>query len=205
MTHFATADDLNDDGFFEQQLAAFTSWARDGSRPSSRSCFVHAANSAATLREPRAQFDMVRCGIAVYGMDPFGEDPAARGLEPALELSSYVAEVKPCAAGRERGLRTAVRRRARHLPRGAADRLRRRLAARALEQRRGADRRAPPPAGGHGQHGQHHRRPRRRIRARERLRGERGDPDRRAGQRADHRRGGGRGAWTRSTTRSPAR
>ena len=52
---------------------------------------------------------MVRCGIAIYGMDPFGGDPAARGLEPALELSSYVAEVKPCAAGRERRLRARVR------------------------------------------------------------------------------------------------
>ena len=37
---------------------------------------------------------MVRCGIAVYGLDPFGEDPAERGLEPALSLSSYVAAVK---------------------------------------------------------------------------------------------------------------
>jgi alanine racemase len=46
---------------------------------------------------------MVRCGIAVYGMDPFGKDPAVRGLEPALELSSYVAEVKLCPAGESTG------------------------------------------------------------------------------------------------------
>jgi alanine racemase len=45
----------------------------------------------------------VRCGIAVYGMDPFGEDPAAWRLEPALELSSYVAEVKRCSAGESAG------------------------------------------------------------------------------------------------------
>ena len=38
---------------------------------------MHAANSAAMLRDADAQFDMVRCGIAVYGMDPFGADPAA--------------------------------------------------------------------------------------------------------------------------------
>ena len=38
---------------------------------------VHAANSAAVLREPRAHFDMARCGIAVYGLDPFNEDPFA--------------------------------------------------------------------------------------------------------------------------------
>jgi alanine racemase len=37
---------------------------------------------------------MVRCGIAIYGLDPFHEDPAARRLEPALELRSYVADVK---------------------------------------------------------------------------------------------------------------
>ena len=46
---------------------------------------------------------MVRCGVAIYGMDPQGEDPLARGLEPALELRSYVAEVKPCAVGQSAG------------------------------------------------------------------------------------------------------
>ena len=51
MTHFATADDLEDDGFFDQQLSAFTRWARDdpGEPPG---LLVHAANSAAMLREP---------------------------------------------------------------------------------------------------------------------------------------------------------
>ena len=37
---------------------------------------------------------MVRCGVAIYGLDPFGADPAEQGLEPALELRSYVADVK---------------------------------------------------------------------------------------------------------------
>jgi len=102
MTHFATADDLDDGGFFEQQLAAFAGWA-ERARAEQPGLLLHAANSAATLRDPAAQFDMVRCGIAVYGMDPFGQDPAARDLEPALELSSYLAEVKPCAAGESAG------------------------------------------------------------------------------------------------------
>jgi alanine racemase len=64
---------------------------------------VHAANSAATVRDAGAHFDLVRCGIAVYGMDPFHEDPAGRELDPALELHSYVAELKPCAAGESVG------------------------------------------------------------------------------------------------------
>lgn len=102
MTHFATADDLNDDGFFVAQLAVFADWARE-IKADHPEIVVHAANSAAVLRDARAHFDMVRCGIAVYGMDPFGEDPAARTLEPALELSSYVAEVKRCAQGESAG------------------------------------------------------------------------------------------------------
>jgi alanine racemase len=102
MTHFATADELKDDGFFARQLADFTRWARP-IKEQHPEVVVHAANSAATMREPEAQFDMVRCGIAIYGMDPFGRDPAARALEPALELCSYVAEAKLCRAGESAG------------------------------------------------------------------------------------------------------
>ena len=46
---------------------------------------------------------MVRCGIAIYGLDPFHEDPARRDLEPALELRSYVAAVKRFRAGESAG------------------------------------------------------------------------------------------------------
>jgi alanine racemase len=102
MTHFATADDLDDDGFFSEQLATFASWAA-GLKAEQPELLVHAANSAAVLRDPEAHFDMVRCGIAVYGMDPFGEDPSARRLEPALELSSYVADVKAFRTGESAG------------------------------------------------------------------------------------------------------
>jgi alanine racemase len=102
MTHFATADELDDEGFFARQLDVFARWAGElkARRPD---LIVHAANSAAMLREAAAQFDMVRCGIAIYGMDPFGEQPAERELEPALELSSYVADVKLCRAGESAG------------------------------------------------------------------------------------------------------
>jgi len=101
MTHFATADDL-DDLFFGEQLDVFTAWATDV-KAAHPHILVHAANSAAVMREKRAHFDMVRCGIAVYGMDPYGLDPDRAGLEPALELASYVAEVKPCGPGQSAG------------------------------------------------------------------------------------------------------
>src|SRR5271165_384873 len=102
MTHFATADELKDDGFFAGQLELFRRWVQELRREQPQ-LLAHAANSAAMLREQAAQFDMVRCGVAIYGMDPFGRDAAARGLEPALELSSYVTEVKLFRAGQSDG------------------------------------------------------------------------------------------------------
>jgi alanine racemase len=102
MTHFATADELHDGGFFDAQLDAFGGWVRD-LKAARSGLLVHAANSAAALRDAGAQFDMVRAGIAIYGMDPYGEDAAARDLEPALELHTYVADVKPCRAGESAG------------------------------------------------------------------------------------------------------
>ncbi len=62
---------------------------------------LHAANSAATLGVPESRLDMVRCGVAVYGLDPFGVDPAVHGLEPALELRSYA--LKPLEPGQSVG------------------------------------------------------------------------------------------------------
>lgn len=110
MTHFATADRHGDDErssvdhatFFERQLSLFEAWAGKV-KAAHPQVVVHGANSAAVLREPRSHFDMVRCGIAVYGMDPFGEDPLASRLEPALELCSYVAAVKGCSPGESAG------------------------------------------------------------------------------------------------------
>src|SRR6185312_8395214 len=64
---------------------------------------LHAANSAGLLRDGESHFDLVRAGVAIYGLDPFQEDAGARELEPAMELASYVAEIKPCAAGQSAG------------------------------------------------------------------------------------------------------
>jgi alanine racemase len=92
MTHFATADE--DPDFLALQLERFAPFV-EGIRAGWPSVIVHAANSAATLRAPESHFDLVRCGIALYGCDPMGVDPSTHQLEPALELSSYVAALKP--------------------------------------------------------------------------------------------------------------
>jgi alanine racemase len=101
MTHFATADEPKS-VFFEEQLARFRPFALEV-RKQEPACVVHAANSAAVFRDPDALFDMARCGIAIYGLDPFHEDPAARSLTPALALESYVADIKAVGAGEGAG------------------------------------------------------------------------------------------------------
>lgn len=100
-THFATADEPDSD-FFEAQLERFEAVA-ETARRELPGILVHAANSAAVFRDRRAHFDMARCGVAVYGLDPFQGDPAERGLRPALSLRSYVADVKPFAPGDSAG------------------------------------------------------------------------------------------------------
>jgi alanine racemase len=100
-THFATADDPSS-RFFDEQLERFSALVERvrGDHPE---VLVHAANSAATLRDAASHFDMVRCGIAIYGLDPFHGDPRSRELEPALELRSYVADVKRFPKGASAG------------------------------------------------------------------------------------------------------
>ena len=100
MTHFATADD--DPEFMAAQLDAFIPFAEQ-LRRRAPALTVHAANSAATVRDTAAHFDMVRAGIAIYGCDPMNQNPDRYGLEPALELSSYVAALKLARPGDSAG------------------------------------------------------------------------------------------------------
>jgi alanine racemase len=92
MTHFATADEPGDD-HFPVQLARFAAFV-DELRPAHPGLIAHAANSAAVYRDPASHLDMARCGVAIYGLDPFQADPAPRGLEPALALEVAVGAVR---------------------------------------------------------------------------------------------------------------
>lgn len=101
MTHFATADE-SDETFLREQLEVFSRF-RNAAVELVPNVIAHAANSAATLKLPAAAFDMVRCGVGIYGLDPFGVDPAAHDLRPALEWTSWVAAVKPLLPGQSVG------------------------------------------------------------------------------------------------------
>ncbi len=63
----------------------------------------HLANSAGALRFPDARFDAARCGVAIYGLSPFGDAPGDDGLEPALQWSSVLAQVRQLAPGESTG------------------------------------------------------------------------------------------------------
>jgi alanine racemase len=97
MSHLATADDAGA-GATRAQLDRFRA-AADRFPEAIR----HVANSAATLRLPAARFDAVRCGIALYGLSPFGGDPRADRLTPVLAWRSHIALVKSLQAGESTG------------------------------------------------------------------------------------------------------
>jgi alanine racemase len=96
MTHLATAD--SDPDFAREQLRRFDEATRRYSHLTR-----HAANSAATLALPDSRFDAVRCGVALYGLSPFGRDPAEDDLEPVLRWESRLAQVKQLAPGEGTG------------------------------------------------------------------------------------------------------
>lgn len=100
-THLATADEPDSD-FFDEQLDRFDEVVA-AVRAEHPEVLVHAANSAAVLRDARSHYGMARCGVAIYGLDPFQRDPAEQGLRPALSLHSHVADVKRFPAGASAG------------------------------------------------------------------------------------------------------
>ena len=98
-THFATADST-DKSYAEDQLDLFMSYLnrlrKSGFEPSVR----HAANSAALIDMPRSHLDMVRPGIAIYGLNPSDEIINKQvTLKPAMAFKSKIIQLKEVPAG----------------------------------------------------------------------------------------------------------
>lgn len=97
-THCAVADEP-DNPFTGEQLdryeAVLADLAAAGISPSIR----HAANSATAIAHPRGRYDLVRVGIAVYGISPSPGMAGAVDLRPALSLRAEVSMVKRVRAG----------------------------------------------------------------------------------------------------------
>ena len=97
-THCAVADEP-DDPFTAVQLERFDAAVAAVEAAGLPVPMRHAANSAAAIAHPASRYDLVRCGIAVYGIAPSPAMVDRVALEPALRLTTEVAFAKHLAAG----------------------------------------------------------------------------------------------------------
>lgn len=97
-THLAVADEP-EDPYTAEQLEAFAKVAGTLDERGMRPALLHTANSAGAIWHPGARLDMVRCGIALYGLAPALGLPGCDDFRPAMALKSRVSYVKPLAAG----------------------------------------------------------------------------------------------------------
>ena len=100
-SHFSVAD--SDDPAHEAhnaaQLAAFEAVLAELRSAGLLPPLVHMANSAATLSRPASHFNMVRLGVALYGLQPSTAVPLPPAFRPALSWKTQVAQVKTLPAG----------------------------------------------------------------------------------------------------------
>lgn len=95
MTHFACAD--TDESFIDEQLDRFDDACRSLRNMGLSSRVRHAANSAAVLRSPRARLDLVRPGIALFGVEP--QPGLSPELRPVMRVRSEIVAVREIQAG----------------------------------------------------------------------------------------------------------
>jgi Alr-MurF fusion protein len=100
-THFATADALDQFSreYALRQLARFNEILATLDAAGLRPALVHAANSAAALTLPESRFDLIRPGVAIYGLPPSDEVGLPEGFAPALTFRTLVAQVKEIPVG----------------------------------------------------------------------------------------------------------
>jgi len=98
MTHFATADE-DDLSYAWEQLRRFEEFLDAHNLKQRKDILIHASNSAATIKMPQAHYNMVRCGISMYGYysRPMKNPPIP--LVPVLKLQAPITRLKRIGAG----------------------------------------------------------------------------------------------------------
>ena len=135
-THCAVADEPNN-AFTAEQVRRYRAVLADLDAAGIAVPLRHAANTAAAIAHPDARFDLVRCGIGIYGLDPSPELAGRAVLRPAMSLRSRVSHVKRVAGGE--GISYGLRYRPEHettiatVPLGYADGVPRRLSSNGAE------------------------------------------------------------------------
>lgn len=97
-THFATADE-DDLSFAYEQLNVFNRFLERNRLRQRKNVIVHAAASAATIKMPEAHFDMVRCGISLYGYFSRPQANPQVHLRPAMRLEAPLVLLKHMPSG----------------------------------------------------------------------------------------------------------
>jgi alanine racemase len=132
-THFASADEP-DDPFTGEQLACFARVAAELEQAGLQTA-RHAANSAGILTGQGARYELVRPGVALYGVAPSSLVPLLPGMRPALRIESAITRIVPIATGDTVGYNRTFRAeeamRGALIPIGYADGYRRSLSNRA--------------------------------------------------------------------------
>lgn len=97
-THFSKADEV-DKSYTQVQLSIFNEVIKELDKIAIKPSLIHASNSAGLLDIKEAHFNMVRAGIAIYGLYPSEDVDKSMGLEPALSIISRVIFIKEVESG----------------------------------------------------------------------------------------------------------
>jgi alanine racemase len=100
MTHFSSADDPDADEYTLSQINAFESLLAELNRRGHDIRYVHAANTSAAVRFPQTRYNMVRPGLAIYGMYPSEAVKGLIRLESVITFSTKIAQIKEHPPGR---------------------------------------------------------------------------------------------------------
>lgn len=100
-SHLAASEDPAEDAFTQQQAAAFEKSCAILKAALGYGFIMHLSNSAAIFRNPALQYDMVRLGIGMYGIDSANEQQLA--LQTAATLKTTIAQLRTVKAGESVG------------------------------------------------------------------------------------------------------
>jgi alanine racemase len=92
-THFARADEA-DTTSTKNQLEAFNQLISELSAKNQKPPIIHASNSAGVFNHPNANFNLVRLGIALYGLQPSKDWQLPQAMQPALTWKTVISQVK---------------------------------------------------------------------------------------------------------------
>jgi alanine racemase len=98
-THYARADE-EDPGPTEEQEQVLKELVVKMEQAGLRPPLVHAANSAASISRPGSHFDMLRVGIAIFGLHPSSDCRLPDGFQPAMAWKSQLSQVQMLPKGR---------------------------------------------------------------------------------------------------------